>query len=858
MKKTVKRIAALAAGMALLSSPVCAVQHDEAYPAAGTEPSLKEIYDGWMEIGIPAETVLEADPQAAAQIMRQCSLLICEEATRGKILLDRGSSKKKKDSGRARLKIGKAAEALIFAKENGMPVRAATVIQPGNTPDWFFNEDWAEAGNIRKTDRETMTCRMENAVRDQILLFNETYPGLITEWEVVRSGTSRENDLFLETIGEDYPCIAFAAAREAAAAEQKLLWAVTEPPDPETLERMRKLRDRGLLDGVVLSCGAAAGGTDPESLAPVLKAIAEAGLEIHISGLEIPDTDRTAAGEIRLAARYKAFFAMAEELGVRSVSLPALQDAADREKGTPPRLINRKGRFTPAFFGAAQDDMIPMPGDEEAVRAAAERLDLENIIRKEADPVTVYKKVENHNPVMVQRFGADPWAMVYGDRVYLYMTGDEPVTQDGKKPKTNDYSNIVTLRILSSDDLVNWTDHGSVRAAGGSGAAKWASNSWAPCAAWKNIGGKDRFFLYFANSGGGIGVLAADSPAGPFTDPIGKPLVSRSTPTCSSVTWLFDPAVLVDEDGSAYLYFGGGVPEGKQADPGTARVAKLGADMISLDGDPVAISPPWLFEDSGINRFGDTYVYSYCSNFSVPATGSPQGFGSGEIVYMTSGSPMGPFSYAGRVLKNPGYFFGAGGNNHHCMFSFRNQWYIAYHAATLDKDMGWNAGYRSVFVDRLALNEDGLPAPSKGTFTGVAQLKPMDPYAAVPGATAVSMAGMTTELADAGDRKAGTGRMMALSTSPDGWIAVAGADFGETGASSVRLCVRAEVSGKIEIIPDSAGSEPAAVLEIPACETDTSVTADLPAPLAGTHDLYFRFTESGTALLEWQFQQKNQ
>jgi len=276
--------------------------------------------------------------------------------------------------------------------------------------------------------------------------------------------------------------------------------------------------------------------------------------------------------------------------------------------------------------------------------------------KKGVGSVKVYKKAEDHNPVMVQRFGADPWAMIYNGRVYLYMTGDDPEYKAGEKPKTNDYSNIDTLRVISSDDLVNWTDHGSVYAAGKAGAAKWASNSWAPCAAWKNIDGKDKFFLYFANSGGGIGVLTADSPAGPFTDPLGKALVSRQTPTCDSVTWLFDPAVLVDEDGSAYLYFGGGVPEGKQADPGTARVAKLGEDMISLDGDPVVISPPWLFEDSGINRFGDTYVYSYCSNFNVPASGSPQGFTSGEIVYMTSDSPMGPFTYAGRILRNPSVF----------------------------------------------------------------------------------------------------------------------------------------------------------------------------------------------------------
>ena len=120
------------------------------------------------------------------------------------------------------------------------------------------------------------------------------------------------------------------------------------------------------------------------------------------------------------------------------------------------------------------------------------------------------------------------------------------------------------------------------------------------------------------------------------------------------------------------------------------------------------------------------------------------------------------------------------------------------------------------------------------------------------------MAGATTELADAGDRKAGTGAMMALSTAPDGWVAVAGAGFGEAGAESVRLTVRSEVPARIVIIPDSAEGEPAAVLEIPACETDTDVTAELRISLAGTHDLYFRFSESGTALLEWQFQQKKQ
>ena len=171
-----------------------------------------------------------------------------------------------------------------------------------------------------------------------------------------------------------------------------------------------------------------------------------------------------------------------------------------------------------------------------------------------------YKPLCDHNPVMVQRFGADPYALVYKGRVYIYMTLDDPERDENWNIMENTYSLIDKISVISSEDLVNWTDHGTIYAAGDKGAASWGRNSWAPAAAWKNIDGKDKFFLYFANNGNGIAVLTADSPVGPFTDPIGGPMISRDTPTCADVTWLFDPAVLMDDDGSAYIYFGGGVP----------------------------------------------------------------------------------------------------------------------------------------------------------------------------------------------------------------------------------------------------------------------------------------------------------
>ena len=169
------------------------------------------------------------------------------------------------------------------------------------------------------------------------------------------------------------------------------------------------------------------------------------------------------------------------------------------------------------------------------------------------------------NPIMTSRLTADPWAMEYNGRVYVYGTNDSQ-QYEAAANADNNYSKIKSLNCYSSADMVNWTDHGTIAVSGSKGAAKWSANSWAPAVCHKKINGKEKFFLYFANNASSIGVLTADSPTGPWTDPIGKPIIDRSITGCaeSEIGWLFDPAVLVDDDGTGYLYFGGiGNTDGK-------------------------------------------------------------------------------------------------------------------------------------------------------------------------------------------------------------------------------------------------------------------------------------------------------
>ena len=456
-------------------------------------------------------------------------------------------------------------------------------------------------------------------------------------------------------------------------------------------------------------------------------------------------------------------------------------------------------------------------------------------------PVTLQtslKKASENNPLYTQRFGADPGVMEYNGRLYVYMTDDILEYGANGKVKENSYSQIRTINCISSDDLVNWTDHGRIRVAGPSGAAKWAANSWAPCASHKTVNGQEKFFLYFCNGGNGIGVLTADSPTGPWRDERGSLLITRAVKNCADVTWLFDPAVMVDEDGTGYLAFGGGIPEGMQQAPGTARIVRLGEDMISLDGDPVRLEVPWLFEDSGINRIGDRYYYTYCSNFMT--TRNSLNLTDGAIQYMVADDPMGPYTYMGELFPNEGRFFGLYGNNHHSIASLNGEWYLFYHSRPVEKAMGITGNYRSPQADRIFFGEDGLPLQVKGTMKGLDQLKPFDPFRTVSAATMSHQAGITVDGADGHTWITGEA---------GSWIRISGVDFG-TGTATLSVTAMAPSDCTLYAVTDDPAGPAAAQIRITVPEDSQPANFRAPFHAEGVHDLYL-VTDGPVKLYSW-------
>ena len=438
----------------------------------------------------------------------------------------------------------------------------------------------------------------------------------------------------------------------------------------------------------------------------------------------------------------------------------------------------------------------------------------------------------DNNPAVLHKFNADPAVLVYDDTVYIYCTNDAQQAEFTLGNADNGYDKINTLNVFSSKDLVNWTDCGIIKVAGVSGAAKWARNSWAPAICSKKIDGKDKFFLYFADSANGIGVLQSDSPTGPFVDPIGKALVSRGMEGIDGVHWLFDPAVIVDDDGTGYIYFGGG-HQAEFIHPKSARCAKLGEDMISLATVPAEIDAPFLFEDSGINKFGDTYYYSYCSNWqSRDGVVADPMVPVAVIAYMTSKNPLGPFEYQGYTLENPGTMYGAWGNNHHWIFSFRGKNYIAYHAQIVEKTLGFTkGGYRNLMITDFTVNEDGSWPIQKGTKAGVEQSGTFNPYTTVPAATMCSSRNMIV-----------SARQTLYALEDGAYVCIKGVDFAKgpsTGSGTAAVVLNVAEGHKGGSVEFRAGNfsngELLAKVEI---GEETTASAEFTVPAEKVTDLY--------------------
>jgi len=425
-------------------------------------------------------------------------------------------------------------------------------------------------------------------------------------------------------------------------------------------------------------------------------------------------------------------------------------------------------------------------------------------------------KIKANEIIFSQRFTADPAPLVYKGRVYVYCSHDRNDQHDW---------NMYDYTCLSSDDMINWTDHGEVFDVR---STKWHTDAWACQVVERN----DVFYLYWSCPGKGIGVAISSKPEGPFKEARPDPLITLDG---------IDPTILIDDDGQAYIYWPG------------PHIYKLSKDMIHVEGEEINLNIDDQHEASYITHINGKYQYSYMSFQSWEMWGEKGKLSDFSERYVIGDSPTGPFrdpkgTRESRTMLWPVY---GAGNTQPGVFCFQGKYYSFYHSNKLAIEQNKElCCQRNIGLDRLYVNNDGTYKMQTITEDGLRQLKYVNPYKINEAATMAGEDGINTE--SCSDK--GGGRDVYL-INADAWIRIAGVDFG-SGAKELEARISsASAGGKIEIRFDEADGPLKAAIDIPytgGYQTWKTIKNKING-ISGVHDLYFRFTGNNFHFNWWSF-----
>jgi beta-xylosidase len=291
------------------------------------------------------------------------------------------------------------------------------------------------------------------------------------------------------------------------------------------------------------------------------------------------------------------------------------------------------------------------------------------------------------NPIIKYKFTADPAAMVYKDKVYIY-TGHDVAPE-----KRNGYEMHEWL-CFSTSDMKIFTEHPSplnVKA------FKWVKDdAWASQVIERN----GKFYWYVAvthdstHRGKAIGVAVSDNPLGPFVDAKGSAIITNDMTTESKISWDdIDPTIFIDDNNQAYLFWGNT----------TLHYVKLKENMIDMDGPMQTIDLPHFTEAPWVHKKNGWYYLSYAYEF-------PE-----KIAYAMSKSIEGPWVYKGIINEIAGNC----NTNHQAIITFKGKDYFIYHNGALVPD--YASFHRSVCIDYLYYNKDGTIKRVVMTSEGVSK-----------------------------------------------------------------------------------------------------------------------------------------
>ncbi len=410
------------------------------------------------------------------------------------------------------------------------------------------------------------------------------------------------------------------------------------------------------------------------------------------------------------------------------------------------------------------------------------------------------------NPIIRNQFTADPSAHVFNGRIYVYPSHDIP-TPEGKGLR-KDWFCMEDYHVFSSDNLIDWTDHGVIVS---QYQVKWADSNafsmWAPDCVGKN----GKYYFYFPSITAKsdtitgrkmfrIGVAIANKPEGPF--------IPEPEPIKGIIG--IDPCVFIDKDGQAYIYWS----------LGNIYVARLKENMTELDSEPQIIANlpekglkegPWVFCRNGIYYLTFPHVENQIE----------------RLEYAIGDNPMGPFKMTGVIMdESPMNCW----TNHHSILEYNGQWYIFYHQNALSPSFDKN---RSVCIDSLFFNTDGTIRKVVPTNRGVGLSDAAKPIQ-IDRYSDISDKGIKIEFVDSANAFAG---WKTVFCEKGAWLSYNAVDFGNKKYKLAKIKAQSQNGGLVQIRLDKPDGLLLSEIKIPACNEWTTINQKISSCLPGIHNL---------------------
>lgn len=442
---------------------------------------------------------------------------------------------------------------------------------------------------------------------------------------------------------------------------------------------------------------------------------------------------------------------------------------------------------------------------------------------------------------------------IFDGRLYIYGSHDEA---GAEQFCVGDY----VVWSAPVDDLSGWRCEGVSYTYAQTGAdLKEAGNLAAPDC----VRGMDgRYYLYYnRGAGNACEVAVSDKPQGPFNYMGNVVFPDGSEPAAK----LFDPGVLVDEDGRTFLYTGFvPTPDSPWIDvAGRYSLAfELEPDMRTIRQGPVELLPGCLaskgtefenhgfYEASSPRKINGRYYMVYSSEQSH------------ELCFAVSEKPMEGFRYGGVLVSNAdiGYLGNRKpkapyGNTHGGLVCIAGQWYIFYHRQTHGIECCRQGCAEPVLLDEYGMFQqaeitscglNGGPLSGLGTYNAAYACNlTHDTIGKERLSIRTCVRGQQPHIFEERVDGDETHALHYIANMQDG--TTAGFKYFRLGEAD-RICVRlsAMAEGILTVYLDEACTKEAAVISFTSAETWEDFTADFHAP-AGVWPLFFKLSSKGSA-----------